>query len=254
MDVMRPWIAEILGSKDEVLINFIYGLIKEKLVNGKEIQISLTRFMEKNTRKFMKELWTHLLSAQENAKKEGREPDQERTRRTRDKEDNGYDHERVKVDREVDNVKAATLEPHSKRQTKFSSKWKVTDEKNGSRLPLRRRSRSPIQRRSRSPIQRRSRSPIRRRSRSPICQRSQSPIGRRSRSLIRRTVKESSRKGQNRIKTGPKREACRSREKSEAVTVDRARKTEENAKRMAVNPGTVKKLFKFKRKKKRQGP
>nr|GEY49946.1 serine/arginine repetitive matrix protein 1 isoform X1 [Tanacetum cinerariifolium] len=67
VDVMRPWIAELLGSEDEVLINFIYGLQEENLVNGKEIQISLTGFMEKNTRKFMKELWTHLLNAQENA-------------------------------------------------------------------------------------------------------------------------------------------------------------------------------------------
>lgn len=38
-----------------------------QVVNGKEIQISLTGFMEKNTGKFMKELWTHLLSAQNNA-------------------------------------------------------------------------------------------------------------------------------------------------------------------------------------------
>lgn len=38
-----------------------------QVVNGKEIQISLTGFMEKNTGKFMKELWTHLLSAQQNA-------------------------------------------------------------------------------------------------------------------------------------------------------------------------------------------
>lgn len=35
-------------------------------VNGKQIQISLTGFMEKNTGKFMKELWTLLLSAQNN--------------------------------------------------------------------------------------------------------------------------------------------------------------------------------------------
>jgi serine/arginine repetitive matrix protein 1 len=35
-------------------------------VNGKEIQITLTGFMEKNTGKFMKELWTLLLSAQNN--------------------------------------------------------------------------------------------------------------------------------------------------------------------------------------------
>lgn len=36
-------------------------------VNGKEVQISLTGFMEKNTAKFMKELWTLLLSAHKNA-------------------------------------------------------------------------------------------------------------------------------------------------------------------------------------------
>lgn len=36
-------------------------------MNGKQVQISLTGFMEKNTGKFMKELWTLLLSAQKNA-------------------------------------------------------------------------------------------------------------------------------------------------------------------------------------------
>nr|GEY87939.1 hypothetical protein [Tanacetum cinerariifolium] len=40
--------------------------------------------------------------------------------------------------------------------------------------------------------------------------------------------------------TGQKREAWRSREKSEAVTMDRARNTEENAKRMARNANTCK--------------
>ncbi|KAK9280115.1 hypothetical protein L1049_013802 [Liquidambar formosana] len=71
MDVVRPWIAnrvtELLGFEDEVLINFIYGLLDGKDVNGKQVQISLTGFMEKNTGKFMKELWTLLLSAQKNA-------------------------------------------------------------------------------------------------------------------------------------------------------------------------------------------
>lgn len=37
-----------------------------QVVNGKEVQIQLTGFMEKNTGKFMKELWTLLLSAQKN--------------------------------------------------------------------------------------------------------------------------------------------------------------------------------------------
>nr|GEX20749.1 hypothetical protein [Tanacetum cinerariifolium] len=58
----------------------------------------------------------------------------------------------------------------------------------------------------------------------------------------------------NRIKTGQKREAWRRREKVKAVTVDKGRKTEQNAKRMVENPRTVKKLSKFKEEKKRQGP
>lgn len=36
-------------------------------MDGKKIQIQLTGFMEKNTGKFMKELWGLLLSAQKNA-------------------------------------------------------------------------------------------------------------------------------------------------------------------------------------------
>uniref|UniRef100_A0A0D9VSE5 PWI domain-containing protein n=1 Tax=Leersia perrieri TaxID=77586 RepID=A0A0D9VSE5_9ORYZ len=71
MDVMKPWIAtrvtELLGFEDEVLINFIYGLLEVKEADGKKIQIQLTGFMEKNTVKFMKELWSLLLSAQQNA-------------------------------------------------------------------------------------------------------------------------------------------------------------------------------------------
>lgn len=36
MDVMRPWIAkrvtELIGFEDEVLINFIYGLLEGKVI------------------------------------------------------------------------------------------------------------------------------------------------------------------------------------------------------------------------------
>ncbi|KAJ1412343.1 PWI domain [Sesbania bispinosa] len=71
MEVIKPWITrrvtELLGFEDEVLINFIHGLLDAKEVNGKEVQIQITGFMEKNTGKFMKELWTLLLSAQKNA-------------------------------------------------------------------------------------------------------------------------------------------------------------------------------------------
>nr|GEU65767.1 hypothetical protein [Tanacetum cinerariifolium] len=68
------------------------------------------------------------------------------------------------------------------------------------------------------------------------------------------TVKERSRKGQNRNKTGQKGEAYRRGEMVKAVTVDRARKTEENKKRMNENANTGKKLFKFKETSKEQGP
>nr|GEZ44608.1 ribonuclease H-like domain-containing protein [Tanacetum cinerariifolium] len=50
---------------------------------------------------------------------------------------------------------------------------------------------------------------------------------------------------QNRIKTRQKREAWRSPEKSRAVSVDKARKTKENAERMVKNANTVEKLLKF---------
>ncbi|KAH6832907.1 splicing factor PWI domain-containing protein [Perilla frutescens var. hirtella] len=70
MDVMKPWIAkrvtELIGFEDEVLINFIYGLLEGEAVNGKQVQISLTRFTGRNTWKFIKELWLLLLSAQQN--------------------------------------------------------------------------------------------------------------------------------------------------------------------------------------------
>nr|GEZ55839.1 serine/threonine protein kinase SRPK1 [Tanacetum cinerariifolium] len=61
-------------------------------------------------------------------------------------------------------------------------------------------------------------------------------------------VKET-KKGQNRIKTGQKREAWRSQEKSKAVTVKKARKTEENTKRRVKNLQSLTKLY---RRKKRQ--
>nr|GEX10691.1 putative reverse transcriptase domain-containing protein [Tanacetum cinerariifolium] len=57
-------------------------------------------------------------------------------------------------------------------------------------------------------------------------------------------------KGQNQIKTGQKGEAWRSREKSEAVTVDKGRKTEQNTKRRAGNANTCKL---YRKKKERRG-
>jgi hypothetical protein len=48
-----------------VMMAFCFLMVQE--ADGKKIQIQLTGFMEKNTVKFMKELWNLLLSAQQNA-------------------------------------------------------------------------------------------------------------------------------------------------------------------------------------------
>ncbi|CAO2179490.1 unnamed protein product, partial [Urochloa humidicola] len=58
---------QLLRREDEIVTNFIYSHLEGKEVDGKKIQIQLTGFMEKNTVKFMEELWSLLLSAQQNA-------------------------------------------------------------------------------------------------------------------------------------------------------------------------------------------
>nr|GEZ85468.1 hypothetical protein [Tanacetum cinerariifolium] len=77
------------------------------------------------------------------------------------------------------------------------------------------------------------------------------PVGFPARKRIRLKQDKSE---QNRIKTGQKWEGWQSLEKSRAVSVDRARKTEENAKRMVENACTYQKLFNFKRKEEIKGP
>lgn len=46
MDVVKPWIAtrvtELLGFEDEVLINFIYGLLEGKVIRLYRLSISFT--------------------------------------------------------------------------------------------------------------------------------------------------------------------------------------------------------------------
>ncbi|XP_024161118.1 serine/arginine repetitive matrix protein 1 isoform X2 [Rosa chinensis] len=166
MDVLRPWIAnrvtELLGFEDEVLINFIYGLLDVKEVNGKEIQISLTGFMEKNTVKFMRELWTLLLSAQNNAsgvpqqfldakqeeaRKKKEEADAIETQRKKDKETLELERSK-KMDGGVDKKSSnAALEPNSNRVSPMASSDRPDDERgNGKRngvKPSNKVSRSP---------------------------------------------------------------------------------------------------------------
>ncbi|XP_019178506.1 PREDICTED: serine/arginine repetitive matrix protein 1 isoform X5 [Ipomoea nil] len=171
MDVMRPWIAkrvtELVGIEDEVLINFIYSLLEGKDVNGKEVQIQLTGFMERNTGKFMKELWSLLLSAQNNAsgvpqqfldakEEETRKKKAETDRitneiqRRKEREYQELEQEKKKADGDVDISRDthAALEPSSKHHTRDSpmpSAEKVYADKNGSR------GRNRSERASRSP-------------------------------------------------------------------------------------------------------
>ncbi|OMO91165.1 hypothetical protein COLO4_18578 [Corchorus olitorius] len=152
IDVIRPWIAtrvtELLGFEDEVLINFIYGLLDEKVVNGKEVQISLTGFMEKNTGKFMKELWSLLLSAQSNAsgvpqqfldakEEETRKKKAESDRianeiqKKKDKESRELEQERLRKMDDGDARKAGgmELEPYSKNSLPKGSSAQPEDER-----------------------------------------------------------------------------------------------------------------------------
>uniref|UniRef100_A0A6N2MKX2 PWI domain-containing protein n=3 Tax=Salix TaxID=40685 RepID=A0A6N2MKX2_SALVM len=153
MDVIKPWIAnrvtELLGFEDEVLINFIYGLLDGKEVNGKEVQISLTGFMEKNTGKFMKELWTLLLSAgknesgvpqqfldakEEETRKKQAEVDriaiEIQKKKEKEEESRELERERLKkMDDEVERKANNAMEPASKHMLPKGSSGHAEDEK-----------------------------------------------------------------------------------------------------------------------------
>lgn len=120
MDVIRPWIAtratELLGFEDEVLINFVYGLLDVKVVDGKKIQIQLTGFMEKNTSKFMKELWSLLLSAQSNVSGvpqqflDAKEEEQRKMKEENDKISQEIQKRKERGGRDIEREKLARME------------------------------------------------------------------------------------------------------------------------------------------------
>ncbi|RKP24452.1 PWI domain-containing protein [Syncephalis pseudoplumigaleata] len=70
VELMQPWIAkrikELLGFEDEVVTEFVYGMLAEKDLDPRRIQIDLTGFLEDKAPQFVTELWDMLLSAQEN--------------------------------------------------------------------------------------------------------------------------------------------------------------------------------------------
>ncbi|KAH0559586.1 hypothetical protein GP486_003902 [Trichoglossum hirsutum] len=71
LEVMKKWIAgkisEILGSEDDVVIELCFGLLEgSRFPEIKRLQIQLTGFLDKDTARFCKELWSLCLSAQSN--------------------------------------------------------------------------------------------------------------------------------------------------------------------------------------------
>ncbi|PWN48408.1 serine/arginine repetitive matrix protein 1, partial [Violaceomyces palustris] len=68
LKVMRPWISrkinELLGFEDDVVLEYATGLLEERNPDPRQMQISLTGFLESKTPEFMKELWELLISAQ----------------------------------------------------------------------------------------------------------------------------------------------------------------------------------------------
>ncbi|THC88400.1 hypothetical protein EYZ11_012150 [Aspergillus tanneri] len=72
IEVMKKWIAgkisEILGNEDDVVIELCFNLLEgSRFPDIKSLQIQLTGFLDKDTARFCKELWSLCLSAQENA-------------------------------------------------------------------------------------------------------------------------------------------------------------------------------------------
>src|SRR4051794_22278732 len=67
LKVIRSWIDkrlnELLGFEDEFLGNFIISLLEEK-TDPRKIHLQITGFLNKDTFKFMEELWSLLISAQ----------------------------------------------------------------------------------------------------------------------------------------------------------------------------------------------
>ncbi|KAF3390423.1 Serine/arginine repetitive matrix protein 1 [Penicillium rolfsii] len=71
IEVMKKWInkriSEILGNEDDVVIELCSNLLEgSRYPDIKALQIQLTGFLDKDTPKFCKELWTLCLSGQEN--------------------------------------------------------------------------------------------------------------------------------------------------------------------------------------------
>ncbi|GEM07320.1 hypothetical protein Rt10032_c03g1337 [Rhodotorula toruloides] len=115
MGVMKPWITkkviELLGFEDDVLIEYIYSLLEDPenpVVDGKNMQILLTGFLESKTAAFMNHLWNLLLSAQSNPLRVPTELLEEKKREMREREQ--QEALRMKQEERMDEVRKSERE------------------------------------------------------------------------------------------------------------------------------------------------
>ncbi|KAJ1917818.1 hypothetical protein IWQ60_007665 [Tieghemiomyces parasiticus] len=68
MTVIKPWIAQritdLLGFDDEVVLEYIYGMLESENPDPKDMQINLTGFLGDKSSPFMRDLWKMLINAQ----------------------------------------------------------------------------------------------------------------------------------------------------------------------------------------------
>ncbi|EER09223.1 serine/arginine regulated nuclear matrix protein, putative [Perkinsus marinus ATCC 50983] len=111
VDVLRPWITDritdIIGMEDEIVIDYaleqITGTSHHSEVDPREMQLSLTGFLQRGAAPFCEELWEMLLSAQDSP---AGVPTQLVDRKKRDMMRKKEEAEKVK--REIEQRKATT--------------------------------------------------------------------------------------------------------------------------------------------------
>ncbi|OQD77318.1 hypothetical protein PENDEC_c003G00445 [Penicillium decumbens] len=91
IEVMKKWIAsrisKILGDEDDIVIELCFNLLEgSRYPDVKTLQLQLTGFLDKDTTKFCQELWSLLLSAQENPQGIDAEKAAEASRRQKEQE------------------------------------------------------------------------------------------------------------------------------------------------------------------------
>lgn len=164
---MNKWITErvteLLGFEDEIVVSLAINLLEPKgrqeKLDPKELQMALTGFLGADSEKYMEELWTLLVSAQNNATgipTEFLEKKKEELRLKKEQDSK----QSADIQRRLEDIKRQTLLDVSSFARTRRERSRSTSRRRRSRSVSRSRSRSPSRRRRRRD---RSRSPRRHR-------------------------------------------------------------------------------------------